>query len=275
MCLIALAWRQHPRWPLVIAANRDELHARPTASAAPDPDAPAVYGGRDLLQGGGWLQASGRARLAAVTNVRNGRAAGAYPRSRGWLVRDFVRGDLSAAAFAAGPAAADGHGPFNALFWDGASLVHASNHPGAGHAAVAPGIHAMSNGAFDAPWPKSMAATRALDDWLRSMAGLADPPQAIDAYEPLFGALADTTVAPDAVLPDTGVGLELERMLSPPFVRGESYGTRCSTLVVVAPGSAVFVERRFGPAGRALGDSLALVPLDSTLSVPGMQEHAG
>ena len=275
MCLIALAWRQHPRWPLVIAANRDELHARPTAGAAPDPDAPAVYGGRDLVQGGGWLQVSGRARLAAVTNVRDGHAAGVYPRSRGWLVRDFVRGNLSARAFAAGPAATDGHGPFNALFWDGASLVHASNHPRTGHADVAPGIHAMSNGAFDAPWPKSTAATRALDAWLRPMAGLVEPPRTIDAFEPLFDALADTAVAPDALLPDTGVGLELERMLSPPFVRGEAYGTRCSTLVVVGGGAAVFVERRFGPAGRVLGDSLALVPLDSGLSNPGMREHAG
>ena len=83
MCLIAVAWRAHPRWPLALIANRDELHARPTAEAGFDPEAPEVYGGRDLVQGGGWLQASTRGRLAAVTNVRDGLASEAAPRSRG------------------------------------------------------------------------------------------------------------------------------------------------------------------------------------------------
>src|SRR5690606_24747829 len=234
MCLIALAWHQHRHWPLVIAANRDEFHARPTADAGIDPGDPTVYGGRDLVQGGGWLQASAHGRLAAVTNVRDGFGAHAQPRSRGWLVRDFVRGDLSASDFAAGPAAEDGYGAFNALFWDGSTLVHASNHPHMQHADVVPGIHAMSNGAFDAPWPKSRVATRALDTWLGGVDDLVDPPSTADRLEPLFAALADTEVAPDADLPDTGVGLELERALSPPFVSsGVDYGTRCSTVLLV------------------------------------------
>lgn len=263
MCLIALAWRQHPRWPLAIAANRDEFHARPTAAAGVDPDDPAVYGGRDLVQGGGWLQLSRHGRLAAVTNVRDGRAGvEGRPRSRGWLVRDFVRGRLQAAEFAAGPAAAGGHGPFNGLFWDGGALVHASNHPDLLRAEVAPGIHAMSNGPFDASWPKSVAATRALEGWLGANRELAAPPCSPEALEPLFAALADTTVAPDAALPDTGVGLALERALSPPFVvNGRDYGTRCSTVVLVAGDHAVFAERRFGPGGVRTGESIARIPL--------------
>ena len=261
MCLIALAWRQHPYWPLVIAANRDEVHARASAPAGLDPDDPSIYGGRDLVQGGGWLQLSVRGRLAAVTNVRDGAGAAAHPRSRGWLVRDFVRGDAMADAFAAEQAAAVGHGPFNALFRDGAALVHATNHPVVRHASVAPGIHAMSNGAFDAPWPKSMAATQALDAWLRAQAGTRALPATMDALEPLFAALASTQAPPDADLPDTGIGLDLERRLAPPFVRGEAYGTRCSTIVVVGPSAAVFAERRFGPLGRRSGDSFAHIPL--------------
>ncbi|MBJ6984517.1 NRDE family protein [Luteimonas sp. MC1750] len=262
MCLIALAWRQHRHWPLVIAANRDEFHARPTADAGLDPDDPTVYGGRDLVQGGGWLQVSARGRLAAVTNVRDGLGAWAQPRSRGWLVRDFVRGDLSASDFAAGPAAETGYGAFNALLWDGSMLVHASNHPGMQHGNVAPGIHAMSNGAFDAPWPKSMAATRALETWLGCVADIADPPCTADVLEPLFAALADTQVAPDADLPDTGIGLELERALSPPFVSsGVEYGTRCSSVVLVGRRQIVFAERRFGPRGGAIGGSIARIPL--------------
>ena len=213
------------------------------------------------MQGGGWLQLSVRGRLAAVTNVRDGARATVHPRSRGWLVRDFVRGDVGADAFAAGQAAVDGHGPFNGLFWDGAALVHASNHPTHRDAPVAPGIHAMSNGGFDAPWPKSMAATRALDAWLRAQAGTSALPETMDALEPLFAALASTEAPPDSALPDTGIGLDLERTLAPPFVHGDSYGTRCSTIVLVGHRAAVFAERRFGPLGQQLGDSLACVPL--------------
>ncbi|NLA68146.1 MAG: NRDE family protein [Gammaproteobacteria bacterium] len=271
MCLIALAWKLSPRYPLAIAANRDELHARPTAGAAIDPDAADVYGGRDLVQGGGWLQASIRGRLAAVTNVRDGsRGMEPRPLSRGWLVRDFVRGDATAAGFAAARAASDGFGPFNALYWDGRDLVHASNHPHVAGAPVAPGLHAMSNGAFDAPWPKSRAATRALAGWLDSPAALADPMGSPASLEPLFAALADTGVAPDDELPDTRVGIELERTLSPPFVSGPDYGTRCSTVVLVGDGRMLFAERRFGPDGVRTGDGIAVLPLGSPPGDPHM-----
>lgn len=261
MCLIALAWQQHPRWPLAIAANRDEAHARPTAPAGLDPDAPSVYGGRDLVQGGGWLQVSTSGRLAAVTNVRNGLHTAAAPRSRGWLVRDFVRGTGPASVFAEAIGAdADEYGPFNFLALDGSALAFASNQPRPAHAAVTPGLHAMSNGAFDAAWPKSTLATRALETWLASPLALEDSLAAPDALEPMFRALADTSVAPDEVLPDTGVGLELERALSPPFVRGEAYGTRCSTIVLAGHDGFVFAERRFGPGASLLGTSHAFVP---------------
>lgn len=100
----------------------------------------------------------------------------------------------------------------------------------------------MSNGAFDASWPKANLATRALGAWLRN--GL--PADARDAdASPLFAALADQTPAPDASLPDTGVGLELERHLSPPFVRDPRYGTRCSTVVLVQDDGIRFIEHRF------------------------------
>ena len=262
MCLIALAWGLHPRYPLAIAANRDEFHGRATAAAGIDPDAADVYGGRDLVQGGGWLQVSARGRLAAVTNVRDGRAGlAARPRSRGWLVRDFVRAADDAGDFAATRAASLDYGPFNALFWDGRALVHASNHPALPPERVAPGLHAMSNGAFDAPWPKSRSATRALGTWLDTPAARVDVLQDPGALEPLFAALADTGRAEDTDLPDTGVGLELERLLSPPFVLGSGYGTRCSSVVLAGRDHVVFAERRFGPEGLRTGDSIAWIPL--------------
>lgn len=257
MCLIAAAWQHHPRYVLALVANRDEFHARPAAPAGPDPQRQDVHGGRDLEAGGSWLQASTRGRLAAVTNVRAGRDPDRMPRSRGALVSGFVHGDATAAAFAAtlAPTAAE-YGRYNLLAWDGRDLVFASNHPRAASRLVCPGMHAMSNGAFDAPWPKSGHATRALQAWLDSPAGRRadlDP----GAIEPLFAALSDTTPAPDTALPETGVGLEMERWLSPPFVRGERYGTRCSTVVLVDATTIVFAERRFGPDGVPQGDSFA------------------
>jgi uncharacterized protein with NRDE domain len=262
MCLIAIAWRVHPRFPLALIANRDEAHARPTAAAGFDPEAPDVYGGCDLVQGGSWLQVSTRGRMAAVTNVRAGIAGETAPRSRGALVRDFVRGEARAGALLSSlaPVAAE-FGRFNMLAWDGDSLVFASNHPGFASHPVAPGLHAMSNGAFDAPWPKSTHATRALEAWLQSPEATTAEAPGIAALAPLLDALADTSVAPDASLPDTGVGLELERALSPPFVRGAVYGTRCSSVVLVGNDAIVFAERRFGPDATSLGENLVSLPL--------------
>jgi uncharacterized protein with NRDE domain len=259
MCLIAAAWQDHPRFALALIANRDEFHARPAAAADFDPESPRVYGGRDLQAGGSWLQVSTRGRLAAVTNVRVGRNPEAAPRSRGALVRDFVRDDADAQAYAARLAPiAHEHGRYNLLAWDGAGLVFATNHPHAESRPVPRGIHAMSNGAFDAPWPKSGHATRALRTWLESPASSREVDAA--SLEPLFVALADTLPAPDAALPDTGVGLEMERLLSPPFVRGERYGTRCSTVVLVDAESIVFAERRYGPSGVPMGESFVRLP---------------
>ena len=257
MCLIAVAWRVHPRYELALIANRDEFHARPTAAAGIDPESAGVYGGRDLQAGGSWLQVSTHGRLAAVTNVRTGRDVRA-PRSRGALVRDFVRdgSDDARGYVSARVASGDAFAPFNLLAWDGGSLVSGSNHPRTTQP-VAPGVHAMSNGAFDAPWPKSSHATTALSDWLASPGSRGVPDAA--ALAPLFAALADTAPAPDACLPDTGVGLELERLLSPPFVRGREYGTRCSSIVLATAESITFVERRYAPDTSIDGESTAVL----------------
>jgi uncharacterized protein with NRDE domain len=174
------------------------------------------------------------------------------PRSRGLLVSDFVHGAVPARTHAVELLpVAPGYGPFNLLAWDGATLVFSTNHPHAGTHVVAPGVHAMSNGAFDAPWPKSGHATRALAAWLASAPAEGDAPP----LARLFDALADTTPAPDQALPDTGIGLERERALSPPFVRDPRYGTRCSTIVLAEAGSIAFHERRFDRSAQLSGES--------------------
>lgn len=253
MCLIALASGRHPAYPLVLIANRDELHARPAAPAGPDPEHPGVHGGRDLLQGGSWLLVSRRGRLAAVTNVRVRPLDATFPRSRGDLVRGFAAGTADTGAWLEALApSAGGYGPFNLLLWDGDALAFASNHPGFQRHPVSPGLHAVSNGAFDAPWPKTNLASRALAAWIGD--GL--PADAREAdVSPLLEALADRTPAPDAALPDTGIGLDLERRLSPPFVRDPTYGTRCSTVVLVQPEGIRFVERRFDADAQVTGES--------------------
>jgi uncharacterized protein with NRDE domain len=256
MCLIAVAWGVHPRFPLALLANRDEAHARPSAHAGYDPEHHDVFGGRDLVQGGGWLMLSTRGRLAAVTNVRVGLHPELAPLSRGALVRNFVAGSESAQDYTAALAGdAPRYGRYNLLVWDGKDLAFASNHPAYTTRMVEPGVHAMSNGAFDAPWPKGMRATRALSAWLG-----ANPHTSPDTSE-LFEALADTRPAPDAELPDTGVGLELERMLSSPFVSSQTYGTRCSTIVLMGVDEVSFFEHRFGPNGQPAGKTAALLGL--------------
>ncbi|MCX7041967.1 MAG: NRDE family protein [Gammaproteobacteria bacterium] len=254
MCLIALAWNVHPRYPLAMIANRDELHSRPSAPAGRDPDHHDVFGGRDQVQGGGWLMVSSRGRMAAVTNVRVGLNPETAPLSRGALVRGFVSGNVSAASYLDGLAAdALRYGRFNLLAWDGTSLAFATNDPSFATRVLEPGIHAMSNGALDATWPKGTHATQALSEWL-----LKNPDEATNTAD-LFEALADTTHAPDSLLPDTGVGIELERALSPPFLRGETYGTRCSTIVLVAANEIAFLERRFAPNAVPAGESAVLL----------------
>jgi len=264
MCLIAVAWQSHPRYRLALIANRDELHARPASPAGPDPQRADVYGGRDLQMGGSWLLASTRGRLAVVTNVRAGLSVEPMPRSRGALVHDFVHGDAGGEQFLSMLAdTAMEYGRFNLLVWDGQSLRFAGNHPHYTTHSVAPGLHAMSNGAFDAAWPKSGRAMQSLDAWLRrSEKGTATDVAPADVA-PLFEALADTTPAPDAELPDTGVGLDMERALSPPFVRSARYGTRCSSVVMIDEDDITFVERRFGPEGVPLGETAATLRLAS------------
>jgi uncharacterized protein with NRDE domain len=256
MCLIVLAWKESARYPLIVAANRDEAHDRPSLPVHEWPDAPGVYGGRDLREGGSWMAVAAGVRLAAVTNVRGAeRPAGV--RSRGHLVRDFVlQGGGAAGAARALAAGGPEFGPFNLLLCDGRELVHMSNRPTRAWQALAPGIHGVSNGGLNAAWPKVVRLTARMREFVDQLEGAALPD-----HELLFGALADTGVAADHELPETGVELEIERRLSPPFVLGDNYGTRASTVAVfAADGSIQLTERNFDAAGAPVEDRRINVP---------------
>jgi uncharacterized protein with NRDE domain len=248
MCLIAVAFRAHPRYDLVVAANRDEFHDRPAAPAAYWTDAPNVFAGRDLKQGGAWLAISTNGRLAAVTNVRRMVTPDPKAPSRGGLVASFVRSGVPAATCATALAGqATRYAGFNLLLYDGRELQYLNNHPAYVARAVESGLHVVSNADLDTPWPKTRRLRKAMEDWISAGA---------DSIEPLFAALADRTRAPDGELPDTGVGVELERMLSPAFIASDGYGTRCSTVVTIGKDGAIeFVERRFGRDGAPAGET--------------------
>lgn len=224
MCLILLAWRAHPDYPLVVAANRDEFFSRPTAKAAPWPEARGVLAGRDLQAGGTWLGIGPGGRFAALTNYRDPASQRPEAASRGTLVAGFLTGKESAPAYVARVSAdaADYNG-FNLICGDGEKLMWFSNVGGAARE-LAPGVYGLCNHLLDTPWPKVQAAKSALRE------GLAALPD--DA--PLFELLRDDGIHPDDDLPRTGVSLEWERLLSAAFVRAPGYGTRSSTVVTVA-----------------------------------------
>jgi uncharacterized protein with NRDE domain len=233
MCLIVVGLGATPRYPLLVAANRDEQHARPTRAAAWWLDSPEILGGRDELAGGTWLAIDRRGRLAAVTNIRDGQPRGEV-RSRGALAAEFLAGAETAERYAA-RASRDGdrYGPFNLLLFDGTELHYASNRARA--IRLAPGLHALSNAPREHDWPKVASARDGAVARLDNAAPL----------EPLFELLADRAldVAADA------------RYRSAHFIVGPVYGTRCSTVVLVdAAGDVTFVERSFESGGRLVGE---------------------
>ncbi|NIP44972.1 MAG: hypothetical protein GWN21_00565 [Gammaproteobacteria bacterium] len=243
MCLIFVAWRKHPRYRLVVAANRDEFYARATAPAGFWDEAPGVLAGRDLEAGGTWLGVSRGGRFAALTNYRGGDVAGAGAPSRGHLVSEYLRARHAPQAYLdslAGRAGA--YNGFNLLVADGDGLHWYSNRA-AGPRALAPGIYGISNSLLDTPWPKLVRGKTAF-------AELVD-----DAHvdvEAMFDLLADRQPSDDADLPDTGIGLERERALSSLFISTPDYGTRSSTVLLIEDtGDATLHERTHEPGTTA------------------------
>ena len=233
MCLVVVAHDATPRYPFVLAANRDELHTRPSRPAGWWPERPGLLGGRDLLAGGTWLGVDRQARVAAVTNVRDGTPRAA-PQSRGVLVTGYLCGSEPAGVFATRITAPDaGFAAFNLLLFDGAELRAASNR--AASRQLPPGIHAFSNAALGEEWPKTRSAK----------AGLAAGMDENEPVEALFALLAQQA--------DDGPAEEHYRRSH--FIRGAVYGTRCSTVVVIdRAGTLTFAERSFDAGGAVIGE---------------------
>ncbi|MCA1661397.1 MAG: NRDE family protein [Novosphingobium sp.] len=231
MCVAAIAWRAHPKWPLVAIGNRDEYHARPSAPLARWGDGSGILAGRDLAGGGTWLGVSEAGRFALVTNLRGYEAPDPARRSRGALVAALLAGE------AVESVAPEAYNPFNLLAAADGRLEYVTNRPEPVRTELGHGVYGLSNGALDEPWPKTLALKAALTDWLAA---------GDNALAPLFAALASEDRPAIGLPPREPSDVAVEPRDTPPFIRAPLYGTRCSTVVTVAgDGAGRIVERRF------------------------------
>lgn len=245
MCLIAFAWRAHPRYPLILAANRDEFHRRPSSPLQWWPDRPEIAAGRDLEAGGTWLAAGRSGRFATVANYRETLAPQPAERSRGELATRFVTSGLAPLAFAA---SIDGgrYAGFNLLAASPDAIAYASNR-GDAPRLLAPGVYGLGNASLDTPWPKvrkSRERLRALLD------------EGAVTVPALFELLADREPATAAGTPDQDLPPDKLRAVSAPFVVMPEFGTRCSTVLLLgADGKIELGERRFDADGSMNGET--------------------
>jgi uncharacterized protein with NRDE domain len=260
MCLVALALDQSSRFPFVLAANRDEFYDRPSARLGwwePDGGGPAILGGRDLKDGGTWLGLTAQGRLGLVTNIREPDKVDPQAPSRGAIVPQWLQGDLSMSMLWP-RLAMTGYNGFNMLALDfaGGECFWVNNrklYP----ERIQRGVFGLSNAILNTPWPKVQQLKA------RTKQAIQVAEDADDLSNRLFAALADPTPAPDEQLPQTGVPLEWERLLSSAFIKSARYGTRCSTLVITERVNKRLVthvlERSFSPgSGMALLRRVAL-----------------
>jgi uncharacterized protein with NRDE domain len=237
MCLILFAYKVHPSYKLIVAANRDECYERPSSPAEFWEDAPQVLAGRDLKGGGTWLGITRDGKFAAITNYRDPAAFKTGAPSRGKLVSNFLTGRASASSYLAGVESAAGkYNGFNLICADDTDLFVYSNR--GEKQKLQPGIYGLSNQLLDNAWPKVLKGKKGLK------AAMAKKGSDLEAA--LFTILSDKKIAPDSKLPSTGIGLEWERMLSVIFIESPDYGTRSSTILLIGKNRRVrFVEKVF------------------------------
>jgi len=235
MCLIFISFQHHPSYKLVVAGNRDEFYNRRTASADYWEDYPQILAGRDLEAGGTWMGMSTTGKISMLTNYRDPKNIDPAAPSRGQLVSDFLKLDITPEKYLKG---VDGNGKkyngFNLIVGDSNELWYYSNYK-KGIERLAPGYYGISNHLLETPWPKVTRGKQKMENAIRR--------EQIDIEE-MFEILYDDHTAPDNQLPDTGLSLERERALSSMFIKTDNYGSRCSTVVLVdATDKVLFSER--------------------------------
>ncbi|NMT64027.1 NRDE family protein [Marinobacter orientalis] len=248
MCLIVFSLRQHPDFPLVVAANRDEFFQRPTAAMdwwTSETAGREVLAGRDLLSGGTWLAVDIKGRVSAVTNVREASPVPG-PKSRGELPL-LALADETGTPESLIREQKNQYSGFNLVSLNTQHGWYFSNHDAHAGRHVHRGTYGLSNHLLQTPWPKLLRLRNSVTGLLAS----ARPGTTAELHQNLIERLYDTTPAPDRELPDTGVGLDRERFLSSPFIIGKDYGTRATTVVTAsASGEIRVTEQEWGPEGK-------------------------
>ncbi|OQW96530.1 MAG: hypothetical protein BWK74_08350 [Desulfobacteraceae bacterium A6] len=236
MCLILLSYSNHPSYRLILAANRDEFYDRPTAPLGFWDEAPHVLAGKDLKSGGTWLGITKAGRICAITNFRDPAVQLIDAPSRGFLVENFLKGSESPQIYLQKvKEAGERYNGFNLLAGDESGIFCCSNRS-EDIIRLSPGLYGLSNHLLDTPWPKVARGKMCLENILSS--------NEIDC-ESIFKLLSDRNMPPDSDLPDTGVGLEWERILSPLFINSDIYGTRSSSIVLIGKNNITFMERTY------------------------------
>lgn len=244
MCIAYLALNTHPDWPLLIAANRDEYHARPARPAGPWAGHPDVIAGIDLEAGGTWLGVTRHGRFGLLTNFREGGRHNAHAPSRGALVSDFLTSNVHPQDYANKVSAqAQQYNGFNLIVGNLQTACYLGNRaPDPAPSVLGPGRYVVSNHLLDTPWPKAERLREAFAD--------IDMDSLTRSLRVVFATLKDTTPADDHNLPDTGIDRKLERLLSSPFIISPTYGTRCSSVIAVhKSGRALFSEITYNAQG--------------------------
>ncbi len=239
MCLINFHFQDHPTYKLIVAANRDEKYDRPTAPASFWEDCPFLLAGRDLLQMGTWFGVTTTGRFAALTNYRDPSLPDNSRFSRGEIVRNYLTATNEPLDFVHKLSESRHEfAGFNLIVGNGDALVHYNNILNVINV-ISPGTYSLSNHSLDTPWPKSIKGKKYLNELVQ-----AHPNQI--ALHSLFEILSDQTIAKDEELPQTGVSLEMERLLSPLFIKMSGYGTRSSTVLLIdKQNNVTFAERTF------------------------------
>lgn len=240
MCLIIFKWHPSSDEPLVILGNRDEFYQRPSKEAHRWDDMPHVIAGRDLQAGGTWLGVSEKKRLCTVTNFREVPAQ-LGQRSRGEIPIDFLNSDLPASEYAKQMTEKNPlYSGFNALLYDGEQLVYTSNRSQTPWRILEPGLYGLSNHLLDSPWPKLERAKQLASEILN-----ADAQSGQACSLDLLSIMMDEAKPKDEQLPNTGIGISGERLLSSIFIQSERYGTRTTSLVRIKNEEASLIERNY------------------------------
>lgn len=245
MCLILFSYQQHPEFPLVLAANRDEFYDRPTRQAQFWDEYPDLIAGQDLDQGGTWLGVTRQGRLAAITNIRNPAAMKLSGSSRGELTREFLTGEEPPEDYLKKiTGVKERYNGFNLIAGTIDNLYYLSSRS-TRPKQLAPGLYGLSNAELDTPWPKVQAGKAALAEILSASSS--------PSVEAIMQLLTDSCQASDHDLPNTGVGISMERTLSSRFITAQDYGTRSCTLILVNNrGDTLFYERNYSGPGQII-----------------------